>query len=58
MAAAPVMQVIAVIMPVSVTVANVCTHAPYDTGATTSPLVAPTGRVGPVYNMIDVSVKT
>ncbi len=47
----------AAVMPLSATVSNVCTYAPYDGNATTSPPVTPL-PVGPSYNQIDVNGKT
>ena len=50
-------QSTAAMMPLSATVSNVCTYAPYDGNATTSPPVTPL-PVGPAYNQIDVNGKT
>ena len=47
-----------VVMPMSATVANVCTYAPYDGSASTSGPITPAGQVGPAYNLIDVNGKT
>lgn len=51
-------QTTSVNMPVSAVVADVCTYAPYDNNASTSPPVTPADGVGPAYSALDVNGKT
>lgn len=56
-AAAEAAQSTAAVMPLTATVSNVCTYAPYDSSPSSSPPVTPL-PVGAAYNQIDVNGKT